>query len=273
VRVFVVDDHPLLRSGIQAVLRGARGLEPVGESGDAPSALSAIRVLRPECAIVDVVLPGGMDGLELIRLLHAELPEVQVLALSMQDEMLYALRAIAAGARGYLMKEEAPERLLDALYAIRRGEVVVSDAVSQRLVRRAVGCREMAGAGTVQKLSDRELEVLTWMGKGASTRQIAQLLRISPKTVETYRVNLKRKLALETAPELLRYALAWRCSRESDGPTVFAPLLPANVPLVADPALSVNPGLPPVLCGANIEPRQLQQEPFHGQTDDVGFGA
>lgn len=212
VRVLVVDDHPLLRSGIQSVLRGAAGFEWVGECADGASALSAVRQLRPDCVIVDLVLPGDMDGLELIQSIHLEMPEVQILVFSVQDEMLYALRAIAAGARGYLMKEGAPDQLLVALNAIRSGEVVVSEAVSQRLVRRAVGCREMAGAGTVQKLSDRELEVLTWMGKGASTRQIAQLLRISPKTVETYRVNLKRKLALETAPELLRYALACRCS-------------------------------------------------------------
>lgn len=214
VRVLVVDDHPMLRFGVQTVLRGGAGFEWAGECADGVSALSLARHLRPDCAIVDILLPGSLDGLDLIQSLSRELPDLRVLAFSVQDEMLYALRAIAAGARGYLMKEATPAELLAALGAIRRGEVVVSDAVSQRLVRRAVGFRHIAGAGTAQNLSDRELEVLTWMGRGATTRQIAQQLRISPKTVETHRVNLKRKLALESAPELLRYALAWKGPRE-----------------------------------------------------------
>jgi DNA-binding NarL/FixJ family response regulator len=213
-RVLVVEDHPLLRIGIQAVLRAAPGFEWVGESGDGRSALVAMRRLQPDCAIVDLTLPGGLDGLELIKYMSSENPAMQVLVLSVHDESIYALRAIAAGARGYLMKQAAPERLLAALQGMRRGEVVISAEVSQRLVRRAVGCRESEGRGTFQKLSDRELEVLSWMGKGASSRKIAETLHISPKTVETHRVNLKRKLALESAAELLRYALAWKLREE-----------------------------------------------------------
>jgi DNA-binding NarL/FixJ family response regulator len=223
----VVDDHPLLREGIRAMLGRAEGLEWAGESGDGRGALAAMRALRPELAVVDITLPGGIDGLELIKGMYSEMPDMQVLALSVHDEALYALRAIAAGARGYLMKDVVPTRLLGALHAIRRGEVVVSDAVSQRLVRRAVGCRESLRTDSVQRLSDRELEILAWMGKGASTRQIAQKLCISPKTVETHRVNLKRKLALESAPELLRYALAWQMSQEHGGEEV-APTVPSE---------------------------------------------
>jgi DNA-binding NarL/FixJ family response regulator len=209
-RIVVVDDHPLIRAGIRSTLTAAEGVECVGECGDGRSALIAVRNLNPDCVIVDVELPGALDGLELTKCICAEIPHTQILVLSIHDEFIYALRSIAAGARGYLMKDAGPEKLVAAVQAIRRGEIVLSELVSQRLVRRAVGCRDPVGESSLERLSDRELQVLCWMSKGASGRGIAQTLGISMKTIETHRDSLKRKLALESASELTRFALSWR---------------------------------------------------------------
>jgi DNA-binding NarL/FixJ family response regulator len=205
----IVDDHPLLRLGLRTLLTRDPALRVVAECGDGACALGCLRKHRPDALILDITLPGGMDGLELLKQMHSEAPHLAVLVLSVHDENLYASRALAAGARGYLMKDAPPPDFLRAIQAVLAGEIAVSAALTQRLVRRAVDSR-MAPVDPSGSLSDRELEVLFRIGRGESSLEIAGALHISVKTVETHRAKLRRKLALRTAAELMRYAVAWR---------------------------------------------------------------
>jgi DNA-binding NarL/FixJ family response regulator len=168
-----------------------------------------MRARRPDAVIMDITLPGGTDGLELIKQMLAEAPHVAILVLSVHDENLYASRALAAGARGYLMKDAPPEHFLRAVQAVLAGEISVSPALTQRLVRRAVEGTDVP-MDPSRTLSDRELEVLFRIGRGESSMEIAAALHIAVKTVETHRAKLRRKLALRTGAELMRYAVAWR---------------------------------------------------------------
>jgi DNA-binding NarL/FixJ family response regulator len=205
----LIDDHPLLRLGLRTLLTRDPGLQVVAECGDGACALSCLRKHRPNAVILDITLPGGMDGLELIKQMLSESPQLPILVLTVHDENLYASRALAAGARGYLMKDAPPHDLINAIQAVLVGEIAVSAALTQRLVRRAVDSR-MAPMDPARSLSDRELEVLFRIGRGESSMEIAGALHISVKTVETHRAKLRRKLALRTGAELMRYAVAWR---------------------------------------------------------------
>ncbi len=205
----IVDDHPLLRLGLRTLLSRDPALRVVAECGDGACALSCLRQHRPDAVILDITLPGGMDGLELLKQMHSEAPHLPVLVLTVHDENLYASRALAAGARGYLMKDAPPPDFLRAIQAVLAGEIAVSAALTKRLVRRAVDSR-MAPLDPSGSLSDRELEVLFRIGRGESSLEIAGALHISVKTVETHRAKLRKKLALRTGAELMRYAVAWR---------------------------------------------------------------
>ena len=208
-RLLLVDDHPLFRLGLRALLSRNSKIQVVAECGDAPSAVECLRLHAPDAVIMDITLPGGMDGLELIKNMKATQPSVSILVLSVHDENLYAFRALSAGARGYLMKDAATSNLEQALNTMRNGEIAVSPQVAQRLVRRAVEGR-LAFQDPAAALSDRELEVLFRIGRGQSSCEIGSTLNISVKTVESHRANLRRKLSLKTGAELLRYAVAWR---------------------------------------------------------------
>lgn len=215
----IVDDHPLLRLGLRSLFSRDSTLAVVAECGDGACALDCMRAHRPDAVIMDITLPGGMDGLELIKQMLSEAPHAAILVLSVHDENLYASRALAAGARGYLMKDAPPESFLKAVQAVLAGEIVVSPALAQRLVRRAVDGTD-APIDPSKALSDRELEVLFRIGRGESSMEIAAALHLSVKTVETHRAKLRRKLALRTGAELMRYAVAWRHAegrRISDG--------------------------------------------------------
>jgi DNA-binding NarL/FixJ family response regulator len=205
----LVDDHPLLRLGLRTLLSRDPTLRIVAECRDGACALNCMRKCQPDAVILDITLPGGTDGLELIKQMLSEEPQLAILVLSVHDENLYASRALAAGARGYLMKDAPPENFLKAVQVVLSGEISVSAALTQRLVRRAVD-GGVAPMDPSKALSDRELEVLFRIGRGESSMEIAAALHISLKTVETHRAKLRRKLALRTAAELMRYAVAWR---------------------------------------------------------------
>lgn len=205
----IVDDHPLLRLGLRTLLSRNPTFRIVAECLDGACALNCMRKHKPDLVILDITLPGGTDGLELIKQMLSEAPQTHILVLSVHDENLYASRVLLAGARGYLMKDAPPEHFLNAIQAVLEGQIFVSPALTQRLVRRAVDGR-MSLMDTSKSLSDRELEILFRIGRGQSSMEIAAALHISVKTVETHRAKLRRKLALRTGAELMRYAVAWR---------------------------------------------------------------
>ena len=207
--ILIVDDHPIVRQGIQRLLEQEPDLRINAEAGSASEALSALRSLRPDAAIIDISLPGT-DGLELTKMVRAERPDIPILILSMHEESLYAERVLRAGANGYLMKQEVAENIVNAIRKILRGEIYLSDRAGQRILRDVSGRRTSGGAKpAIEKLSDRELEVLRRIGQGQGTRQIAEQLHLSVKTIETYRAHIKEKLALKNATELIRFAVQW----------------------------------------------------------------
>ncbi len=205
-RVLIVDDHPIIRHGVAQTI----GLEPDLEvSGQASSAAEALAILREgptDLAVVDISL-GGTNGIELTKLIRGEYPALPVLVLSMHDEDLYAMRALRAGAGGYIMKREAPHLLLTAVRTVLGGGTYASPHVTARMEQPEA--EDEAPGTPIESLTDRELEVLQLVGEGHSTREIASRLSLSAKTIETHRLNMKDKLALNTAPELIRYAVNW----------------------------------------------------------------
>jgi DNA-binding NarL/FixJ family response regulator len=207
-KVFIVDDHPIIREGLAQMINREPDLAVCGDAQEMHEALQAIEVQKPDILIVDISL-NGPDGLDLLKNIRTKDPSLPVLVLSMHDESIYAERALRAGANGYIMKQEATERVLIALRRILNREIYVSDRVADKMLRRFVG----GGRSSVVKrspldaLSDRELEVLHLIGEGHGTRQIAQELHLSIKTVESYQSHLKEKLSLKNSRELMQYAI------------------------------------------------------------------
>ncbi len=206
--VLIVDDHPVVRHGLSQIIGHERDLAVCGEADCAPAALEAMRRLKPDLALLDISLQGA-NGIELIKLMRAEQPRLAILMLSMHDESLYALRALRAGARGYVMKSEAMEHLLTAIRKVLAGDIYVSPRFSERLVFKAINSLEGGMGSPVDNLSDRELEVLQFLGKGFGTREIANDLRLSIKTIETHRAHIKEKLGFKDAGEMVRFAIDW----------------------------------------------------------------
>ncbi|MGH9322613.1 MAG: response regulator transcription factor [Vicinamibacteria bacterium] len=204
-RVLIVDDHPIVRRGLIELIEQESDLEVVGEAGDSASALSAIEMLAPDVVIVDLMLKGS-NGIDLIKELKAQNRDVRILVVSMHDEAIYAERALRAGGHGYIMKQEATNEVLTALRRVLAGDVYVSTEMVRKILLRMVG----AGPGEgIERLSDRELEVFQWIGRGLAVAEIAEKLKVSPKTVETYRSHIKEKLGLGSATEVLRVAVSW----------------------------------------------------------------
>lgn len=206
-RIVVVDDHPLFRKGLEQLINSsADGLAVCGEAGNAAEAMVVIRKIKPDLAIVDLSLPGA-NGIELIKNIRAEFSKLPVLVLSMHDESLYALRALKAGAQGYVMKEEALENVITAIREVFAGRPYLSPEMSAKLITNfAKGTTE---ANLTDKLSDRELEILELIGKGRDVADIAKALHLSPKTVETHRAHIKEKLNLKNARQVAHYAVQW----------------------------------------------------------------
>jgi DNA-binding NarL/FixJ family response regulator len=206
--VFVVDDHPIVRQGLTLLINQESDLTVCGEAEEMYSALSAILAVRPDILIVDISL-NGPDGLELLKNIRINSPRLPVLILSMHDESIYAERALRAGANGYIMKQEATEKVLVALRRILSGEIYVSEKIANSMLQHYVRGANPSVHSSVSELTDRELEVFRLIGEGHGTRQIAEALHLSVKTVESYQAHIKEKLSLRSARELVQHAIEW----------------------------------------------------------------
>jgi len=210
-RILVVDDHPIVRQGLKRLIDQHAGLVVCAEACDDNEALEAIRASKPDAAIVDIMLADA-SGIELIKSIKARYPDIAILVLSYHDEAIYAARALRAGASGYIMKNESAEELVNALHRVLSGAVYLSEGMASRMLTQLVGGAPPAAGSPVESLTDRELEVFEMIGRGKGTREIAEALHLSVKTIESHRAHIKEKLGLETATELLRYAIIWLAS-------------------------------------------------------------
>src|ERR1700722_4531902 len=211
--VLLVDDHPIVRQGRALLIDREADLSVCGEAEGAHTAFHAIETLHPDIVVLDISLsgPDGLDVLKEIRMKSAALP---VLILSMHDESIYAERALRAGANGYIMKQEATEKVLVALRRILAGEIYVSDRIANKMLKDYITGSGTLRHSSIADLSDRELEVFRLIGEGHGTRQIAEELHLSVKTVESYQAHIKEKLSLRSAPELMQHAIQWNMNEK-----------------------------------------------------------
>jgi DNA-binding NarL/FixJ family response regulator len=205
-RILIVDDHPMMREGLRALIAREQGLGVCGEAETVSKALEAVATLRPDLVLIDITLPGR-NGLELIKDLRAINPSLPILVISMHDESLWAERALRAGARGYVMKRETGPVMVAAIRKVLEGRLHVNEAVSTRILESLAG--RGSHASPIAQLSDREFEVFQLIGRGKGTVEIAEALHLSPKTVEAHRAKIKEKLELKTVPELISFACRW----------------------------------------------------------------
>jgi DNA-binding NarL/FixJ family response regulator len=211
LRVLLVDDHPIVRQGLTLLIDREADLTVCGEADGAHTAFHAIEALKPDIVVLDISLsgPDGLDVLKEIRMKTAALP---VLILSMHDESIYAERALRAGANGYIMKQEATEKVLVAIRRILQGEVYLSDRLTNTMLQQFVRGATPSKTSPLVNLTDRELEVFRLIGEGHGTRRIADELHLSVKTIESYQAHIKEKLALRNARELVQHAIEWTVS-------------------------------------------------------------
>jgi len=207
-RIFIVEDHPIFRRGLIHLIESEEGLRVCGHASSFPGALDELRRIEADAVILDVAIEGA-NGLELVKHLRAEHPDLPMLVLSVHDESVYGLRALRAGAQGYVMKRESDEVLLKALHKVLGGEVFVSAALANDLLYRVVYHEDGNGVSQIGSLSDRELEVLELVGQGLSSREIEDKLHISVKTVESHRLHIREKLGLPHSSDLIRFAIQW----------------------------------------------------------------
>jgi DNA-binding NarL/FixJ family response regulator len=212
-RLFIVDDHPMMRSGLAQLIDNEPDLKVGGEAGTAAEALDAVLKQKPDLLLLDISLPDK-NGLELIKDLRALKPELPVLVISMHDEAIYAERVLRAGGRGYLMKQEGGKKFLQAIRQVLDGRIYLSEKMSARILETFSGQASGAAVSPVERLTDREFEIFQLISQGKATREIARQLHLSVKTVEVHRANIKKKLGLKTANDLLRYAVRWAETEE-----------------------------------------------------------
>jgi DNA-binding NarL/FixJ family response regulator len=206
-RILLVDDHPVVRQGVRAVVSQETDFEVCGEAESASDALQVIQDSKPDVAIVDLSLKGS-SGLDLIKDIRLRYPNLLVLVLSMRDEAFYAERVLRAGARGYVVKEEGCAVVVDAIRKILKGQIFLSDHVASKMLGAFVGGVK-PGSSPIEQLTDRELQVFELIGKGIPTREIAAKLHLSVKTIDAHRENIKRKMQIDGATELLKHAIEW----------------------------------------------------------------
>jgi DNA-binding NarL/FixJ family response regulator len=211
--ILLIDDHPIVRDGLTTIINHQQDLNVCGGADDAHQALKAISELKPDVVVVDVSLKNS-DGIELTKTIKAKYPKLPVVVLSVHDESVYAERALRAGARAYLMKEVVSENIVDAIRTVLKGEIYVSDTISKKFLHKIAGDKNKTDKTSIENLSDREFEIFRLIGEGHKASQIAKKLHLSVKTVETYRGRLKEKLNLDSASELLQYAIKWTKSEE-----------------------------------------------------------
>jgi len=207
-RIYVADDHPMVRRGLAAVIGEEPDLELCGEGEDCATATGDVTRLRPDIVIVDISLRGN-SGIELIKNIRAFDPKVRIVVYSVHDESVYALRVLKAGAKAYVTKQESVSKVIEAIRKVRTGSMYVSERVSSQMLNRLVKGREEVSESPVAGLSDRELEVVTLIGSGLATREIASRLRMSVKTVETHRAHIKSKVNVNSATRLVQFCVRW----------------------------------------------------------------
>lgn len=212
-RIYVVDDHPIMRRGYASLINREPDMEVYGEAGSAEEALKDIQEKNPDLAIVDVSLEG-MNGIEMLKHLKVQKPDMPILVVSMHDETLYAERALHAGASGYIMKSEVGSTVVDAIRRVMKGSLYLSDEMSSKLLRPYFGRPKDGVTSPLNTLSDRELEVFELVGRGLTTKGIAEALHISPKTVESHRARIKAKLGIDNTAQLRQRAVVWVNSDE-----------------------------------------------------------
>lgn len=211
VKIVIVDDHPLLRQGLAQLIDQENDLNAVGEASDASEAMLVVAKTKPDLLIIDISLKG-LSGIELTKNVLAEYPKMLVLIISMYDETLYVERVLRAGARGYLMKQEASSNVITAIRTVLDGKIYVSDKWRETLVNQFVGGSKATAGPSTERLSGRELEILQIIGQGFSTRKIAEELHVSIKTVESHYANIKEKLDLKNSHELIQFATRFNIS-------------------------------------------------------------
>jgi DNA-binding NarL/FixJ family response regulator len=211
-RIFVVEDHPIFRHGLLQVIDNEPDLEVCGEASSAPAALGALREANADLVVTDVCLQGT-NGVELTKQLRAEHPNIPILVLSMHDESLYAVRALKAGANGFVMKRAGVDVFLEAIRRVLKGKLYVSSDLGEQLIHQAIRGTDPVASTPVDLLTDRELEILEMIGKGRSSREIATELNLSAKTIESHRLRMKNKMGMKSAAELVRFAVDWTAER------------------------------------------------------------
>jgi len=207
--IYIIDDHPLLVQGLTDLINAQADMNVTGTTPEWTVALSQFQKDKPDVVILDITLKNA-NGVEVLKNLRVHFPDLKVLMLSMHDESLYAMRALKAGAQGYIMKAAATEKVITAIRQILSGELYLSDEMSRRAMATLVGRKKEAGGSPLEDLSDRELEVFTLIGEGLTTRQIADKLHLSVKTIETHRAHIKEKLNLKNSTELVQHAIHWK---------------------------------------------------------------
>jgi DNA-binding NarL/FixJ family response regulator len=208
-RILLVDDHPIMREGLAQLINHQKDMIVCGQFEEANAAFESIPSIKPDVAVVDITLKG-VNGLELIKNIRAHYPKLKMLVLSMHDEALYAERVLRAGAVGYIMKQEASEKVLEAIRRVVGGEIYLSQKMSATLMHQLIGGRPTTAGSLVERLSDRELEVFGLIGRGHGTRQIAEQLHLSVKTIESHRAHIKEKMDLKNATELVHRAIQFQ---------------------------------------------------------------
>jgi len=212
-RIFVLDDHPITRYGLAQLINHEPDLLVCGEAATAQDALATISSAQPDLVLADITMPGR-SGLEFIKDAQVQYPKVPVLVMSMHDESIYAERVLRAGGRGYIMKNQGGEKLLEAMRWVLGGEIYVSPSVSAAVLDVFSRRGNSAGGASLSMLSDREFEVFQLIGQGYSTQQIGRRLNLSVKTIGTHRQHIKEKLKVETAPELIKQAVQWTAAQQ-----------------------------------------------------------
>ena len=213
-RILLVDDHPLTSEGLAGVINREADLEVCGRAGNPAEAMSALSKCKADLMVTDMSMPGR-SGIEFVKDVHAMLPVLPVLVLSMHDEMLYAERVLRAGARGYLMKDAGSAKVLEVIRLVLSGQSYVSQQMSARLLDAVTGRRPRGSTSPIEKLSDREFEVFRLLGSGKNTKEVARALNLSPKTVDVHRGRIKEKLQLKDATSLLHHAVRWVETQEA----------------------------------------------------------
>jgi DNA-binding NarL/FixJ family response regulator len=207
-RILIVDDHPMMRHGIAQLIGAELDLAVCGEAENARDAFDVVGILKPDLVLADISLPGK-NGLEMLKDFQAMMPDLPVLVVSSHDETFYAERVLRAGGRGYIMKQEGGQKLMLAIRQVLSGKIYVSEAISAGILEMFSSNRAPSESSPMEKLTDREFEIFQLVGQGQGTKDIAHKLHLSAKTVDVHRANIKNKLKLGSAPELIHYAVRW----------------------------------------------------------------